>query len=638
VHYNEYFTPLNTIQGNAKDIYNPVAFANLGVNNKIRDNSRALFSIKYILRPDLIFNSTVTLDIFDEKTSKFLPYKALGYNYSDSYTNRATNEFNKKSSIYTMNQLVYSPDWGRDHDFGAMLQIDTEETLNRWMKTVSSQSASEHIQHPVGDKKIQEIASSFSQYRSFGTFLTANYKFRDKYIVMLGAKIEGNSKFSEESRWGVFPTTSLAWRLSEEPFMKLIRGINDFRIRGSWGQSGNSPRDNYLYFNTYTAGANLSYLDMQGVKPNGIELTSLKWETIEQYNMGFSFFGINNRMNIEFDVYNKRTIDLYLEGSGIPSSTGFGSFNQNNGEMLNRGIEFMMDYTIIKKGDFELGFNFNVSRNENIVVRLPENYSLEYGDMLANGNYKINIQPGRPIGGFYGYRYSGVYVDDADAVVRDKDGNVIYSVDGETPMNMIMGGTSGYQFVGGDAKYEDRNHDGKIDELDVDYLGDLNPEFMGGSGLRIKYKGLVFNTFFHFKVGHDIINQTRIDTENMYRHDNQSKAVNWRWRREGDITHMPRALYNEGFNWLGSDRFVEDGSFIRWRTASLSYVFGKKTCQKLNVKGLRVYTTAYNLYTWTNYSGQDPDVAPPSRPDRLPKDYSRTPPSRSIMFGVNVTF
>ena len=637
VHYNEYFTPVQTIQGNAKEMYNPVAFANLGVNNKIRDNARALFSIKYFIRPDFIFNSTVTLDIFDEKTSKFLPYKALGYNYTDDYTNRSTNEFNKKSSIYTMNQLVYSPNLGKDHDLGAMLQIDTEETVNRWMRTISSQSASSHIQHPVGDKKLVEIGSAFSKYRSLGAFITTSYKYKDKYIFMVGAKFEGNSKFSEESRWGIFPTTSLAWRVSEEQFMKWAN-FDNLMFRGSWGQSGNAPRDNYLYFNTYEAGSGLSYLDMQGVKPKGIELTSLKWETIDQVNLGFSLMAIDNRLNIEFDVYSKKTLDLYLEKSGIPSATGFSSFNQNNGEMENRGVEFMIDYTIFKNKDFEFSMNFNASRNENIVVRLPENYSLQHGDMLSNGNYKINIQPGLPLGGFYGYKFAGVYIDDNDAVVRDKNDNIIYGVDGETPMQMIMGGTSGYVFVGGDSKYIDKNHDGKIDELDIFYLGDLNPDIMGGSGFRLKYKSLILNTFFHFKVGQQIINQTRIDTENMYRHDNQSKSTNWRWRREGDITHMPRALYNKGYNWLGSDRFVEDGSFLRLKTVSLSYVFPKKVCDKMNIKGLKTYATAYNLFTWTNYSGQDPDVSPPAKPDELPKDYSRTPPSRRIMLGVNVSF
>jgi hypothetical protein len=129
-----------------------------------------------------------------------------------------------------------------------------------------------------------------------------------------------------------------------------------------------------------------------------------------------------------------------------------------------------------------------------------------------------------------------------------------------------------------------------------------------------------------------------MDTEKMYNYDNQSLATNWRWRREGDVTDVPRALYNEGFNWLGSDRFVEDGSYLRLKTVSLSYVVNPRIISKIRVKEMRIFATGYNLFTWTNYSGQDPDVAPPSKPDVLPKDYSKTPPSKKVMFGINITF
>lgn len=140
------------------------------------------------------------------------------------------------------------------------------------------------------------------------------------------------------------------------------------------------------------------------------------------------------------------------------------------------------------------------------------------------------------------------------------------------------------------------------------------------------------------KVGQKIINQTKMDTEKMYGHENQSKTTNWRWRREGDETIVPRALYNEGFNWMGSDRFVEDGSYLRLKTLSLSYQFNQKFCQRIKIKELKTFATAYNLFTWTNYSGQDPDVGAPNDPKSLPKDFSRTPPSKRVMLGINVTF
>ena len=638
ISYGDYYTPTETLQGTALSNYNPVAFATLGQNKQLKDNARALFSIKYNILETLIFNSTVTLDIFDNKREKFLPYKAIGYEYNSSITNQAFNEFSKKSSIYTYNQVIYSPKLGENHDLALIGQLDTEETLQRYLSTETSISASSEIQQPIGDKHLNGFRSWYTKFRSMGLFVNASYKLYDKYIFTLGTKYEGNSKYSADSRWGLFPTVSAAWRINKENFLKEVTFIDDLKIRGSWGQTGNSPDGQYLYFNTYRAGSDISYLDMQGVRPNGIELTRLKWETIDQMNAGLTFFGLDNRLQIEFDYYQKTTLDLYLKDSGIPATAGFGSFNQNNGELENRGMEFLIDYTVIKKKDFQLNFSINLSNNKNVVIDLPDNYSLKYGNMLENGQYKISIKPGEPMGGFFGYNYLGVYKNDADAIVRDKDGEPIYGLNKEVPLNMIMGGTSAYVFEGGDAKYEDVNSDGKIDELDLVYLGDLNPKLMGGFSNRIQYKGFVVNTFFYFKVGQKIINQTRMNTENMYGFDNQSRATNWRWRRDGDITDMPRAIYDRGFNWLGSSRFVEDGSYLRLKTLSLSYNFNESFAQKLKFKDLKVYATAYNLYTWTKYSGQDPDVAPPSKPDKLPKDESRTPPSGKILIGVNITF
>ncbi|MFN2396739.1 MAG: SusC/RagA family TonB-linked outer membrane protein, partial [Bacteroidales bacterium] len=633
-----YFTPPTTLQGNAIDNYNPVAFANLGTQKRFKDNARALFSAKYSINPQLTWNGTVTLDLFDQKISKFLPYKALGYEYTNDFTNKSVNEFSKKSSIFTINQLVYRPDFGPDHDVFFMGQVDTEDSRSRWYKTESSQSASPFITEPINDKHLSYFGASYTEYKSLGFYGTGSYKWRDKYSVLLGVKYEGNSKFSADSRWGLFPTVAGFWRLSGEEFMKSVSFIDDLKLRVSWGQSGNSPAGNYLYYNTYKAGSNYSYMDMQGVQPNGIELTSLQWETIDQINPGLSFMGLNNRMNIEIDYYRKKTLNLYLENSGIPDHTGFSSIDRNDGEMENRGFEFLIDYTIVRQKDFQLNFNLNISSNQNKVLRLPENYSLVYGNMLENGNYKISITPGEALGGFFGYEYLGVYASNSDAIVRDKNGEPVYGLDSEEPLSMIMGGPSGYVFEGGDAKYKDQNYDGKIDELDLVYLGDLNPKFMGGTGFRVQYKGFILNSFFYFKVGQEIINQTRMDTEKMYNYDNQSLATDWRWRREGDITDMPRALYNKGFNWLGSDRFVEDGSHIRLKSLSLSYMVKPEIVRRLGVSDMKFFATAYNLYTWTNYSGQDPDVAPPSKPDSLPKDYSKTPPSKKYMFGVNLIF
>ncbi len=636
--YEEYFTPTTTLQGTASEMVNPVAFAKLSQHKRYKDNLRAGFNLDYKISDKVRFNSTITLDVFDSKMEKFLPYKAVGFNFYDNVTRKSTNEFTNKSSIYSVTKIIYSPVQTQEHDLKILGQFDGEVSTTRGYHLATSRSFSEFETTTLGDKSITEMYAWFSEYRSVGAFANAFYKFRDKYIFSIGAKLEGNSKYSREVRWGVFPAATLAWRISEESFLRDVKFIDDLKIRGSWGISGNAPSDNYLYFNTYGAGINLAYMSLPGVKPNNMELTALRWENIEQLNLGLSFYGLNNRLNVEFDIYDKTTHNLFLRNTSIPSSTGFSSFNTNDGELQNKGIEALVDYRVIDGQNFKFSFNFNISRNQNIVLQLPENFSFEYGNMLDNGEYKTAIVPGEPIGGFFGYNYLGVYSRTEDTYVRDAEGNLIYEIGESIPMQMIHGGPSTYLYEAGDAQYQDRNYDGKIDELDLIYLGDTNPDFMGGLGPRIQYKNLTVNVFLYYRVGQEIINQTRMDTEKMYNYDNQSKATNWRWRSEGDTTDMPRALYNEGFNWLGSSRFVEDGSFIRFKSASVSYTLPRNITKTLNLSQARVYLTGYNVYTWTGYTGQDPEVGLPSRPDQLPKDFNRTPPSIRYTLGISITF
>lgn len=634
---DSYFTPVETLQGNGDNMYNPVAYANSTSSRSLQDNTRAAFSIRYNIMPTLVYDGTITMDISDSKTASFLPYEAIAYDYNSGNTNKARESYNKSSAVTTKNQLVWIPQIGIDHELTVQALFDTESRNSRFYATETSKSASPYLTDPAGEVKLSYFSASSNSFRSLGAYTQAMYKFKDKYILSAGVRYEGNSKFSRDSRFGFFPMTTFAWRINKEPWMAGMKFIDDLRLRGSWGLSGNSPGGNYLYFSTYSAKTEYAYMGVSGVRPNGIELTSLKWETIEQFSPGLTFMAFKNRLNVELDVYQKVTHNLYLSDSSIPSTSGYNKISQNEGEMMNRGWEAMIDARVIEGKDFKFSFNFNVSHNENIVLSLPENYSLESGNMLDNGQYKVKVVPGVPVGTFYGYRYDGVYKDDADIIVKDKNGNPVYDITGKQPLIMNQGGT-GYEFEPGDAKYWDKNNDGVIDELDVVELGNYNPLIMGGFGPRLQYRNLTVNFFFYYKLGQDIINQTRMDTEKMYNHDNQSLATNWRWRSVGDSTDMPRALYNKGYNWMGSSRFVEDASYFRLKTASISYNFNKKFCDKLNVREMRLYGTAYNLFTWTTYSGQDPEVGIPGNPTGLPRDGSRTPPSKRITIGLNIKF
>jgi hypothetical protein len=204
--------------------------------------------------------------------------------------------------------------------------------------------------------------------------------------------------------------------------------------------------------------------------------------------------------------------------------------------------------------------------------------------------------------------------------------------------NPIVMKNNGYTCFPGDAKYKDINNDGNIDASDVVYLGNCMPLVTGGGGFNIKYKGLNLTTFIHYRLGQKIINAARMQSENMYDSDNQSTAVLRRWRKPGDDTDIPRALWGYGYNWLGSDRFVEECSFLRLKTLSLSYNLPKDFCKRLHTSSINVFVTGYDLFTLSNYNGQDPEVNLPSGVKELAYDNSQTPRSRRFSTGFTVNF
>lgn len=203
-------------------------------------------------------------------------------------------------------------------------------------------------------------------------------------------------------------------------------------------------------------------------------------------------------------------------------------------------------------------------------------------------------------------------------------------------MYYAYGKSNAYEFQGGDVIYEDINHDGNIDELDIIYLGNSNPKFNGGFGSVIRYKGFSLTAFFNFRYGNKIVNKARMEAENMYTLNNQSTSVNWRWRKDGDETEMPRALYNYGYNWLGSDRYVEDGSFIRFKYLTFNYAVPGKIIKKLKLQQLSFYLTMNNLYVWTKYTGVDPEIGYDDF--GVSQDYSSTPRSKDATLGISMTF
>jgi hypothetical protein len=377
-----------------------------------------------------------------------------------------------------------------------------------------------------------------------------------------------------------------------------------------------------------------------GVVNAQIQLDNLQWETIESWDIGMELNLFDDRLYLEGDLYTKKTTNILFDRYNIPYSSGFDQLKYfNGGELSNNGYELMFDYKLIRQKDFRLSINFNTSQNNNAFTKFPNNFNREKSTSIGDGQYPLRVEEGQPIGSFFGFRYLGVYSTDDDALARDAEGNLLVDYEG-TPLRMRYQETAVF-FKGGDAKYEDINHDGKIDLNDVVYIGDSNPNFIGGFGASMKYKNLEVSCGFHYRLGFDIVNRIAIQTQGMNNKNNQSKAVLNRWRAQGmnEKNMLPRAVMYNAANNLGSDRYVEQGDFLRLLNIIVGYRFDQEFCQKLNLRTLGITFSARKLLTFTNYTGQDPEIGQDaSDPFWIGEDNARTPPPRQYTLSLSVGF
>ncbi len=654
------------LAGSQKNLFNPVALARLAKNEEV--NRRVLPTARlqyYIINPSLDnkhfslkYSAYINFDINNLNRSQFLPASVSNYNWDSETVNNAQEYNTERLNIQTENKLSFESDWTGGHFLVANLAWQTASATQSANTTKSYGHPDESLTNATTAAYLNYLSNGNSKSRSLAGLGNIHYSYKGKYILSGVLRIDGSTKFGAARRWGVFPGASAKWIISEEAFMKpLEKYVSMLAIRPGWGITGNQPGSDYSQYSVYSID-NYGYMGGTVVRPVNIPLTDLRWEKTMSYNLGFDFGFFNNLVNAKLDIYDKETTDLLWSGYTIPTTSGFPSLTyKNDGKLQNRGWELEVSTDrIINKGKFSMDFNFNIGNNKNVIKEIDESIMNQFNDNAAainNGVYLTRIQMNNSYGSIYGFRYKGVYAysyekfDKAEAegkscpVARDADGNIMYDYDGNPKQLKYDYLGTNYKFQGGDAIYEDVNHDGSIDEYDVVYLGNSNPKLEGGFGSTIRYGSLSLTVFCNFRYGGKIINNARMSAENMYTDDNQCRTVNWRWRKEGDETDVPRALYQQGYNWLGSDRYVEDGSFLRIKYVSLRYTAPKRWADAIRAKAINAYFTVNNLYCFTKYSGTDPEVAVQNFNASLPGvayDRSRTPRSKDWTLGVSVTF
>ena len=652
---NYYYTlqSMSSELSDQRSLPNPVAVAMLAKNKYRSYTLNAQFEIQYdLLSPDesghqLRYNGRVLLSSFNDYTDMYYPRELSTVQWYSSDVNSTEQSGNKNLSFTTRHTLTFTPKFDNDDNyFTTMVRMELTDGNGSGSGT-ATYGLPNGISSAMAQGQLGNMWTSLSQWRSVYFTYSGHYSYKSKYAVDVTARLDGSTKFGADNRWGFFPAVSGRWNISDEPWMKWSRPwLSMLSLRPGWGQVGQQPGAQYLHFSRY--GSTTQYMDMPAMRPNNVRLTDLKWETKTTWNIGTDIGLFDDMLTMDINVYDQLTENLLMKDVGIPTSTGFSSLAWKNvGSMRNQGWEMNVNGNqILKLGEFKAGFNLTLGNNVNQIVAMDETtlMGLNSDFNFANGSYLTRVQVANAFGSIYGFRYKGVYQysdyipgeQESAPVARDKDGNVIVDEEGDPLPMMFDFDDIQYEFKGGDAIYEDINHDGNINELDIVYLGNCNPKVTGGFGFRFYYKRWSANMQFNYRYGSKILNMAKMNAENMYSNNNQSYAVNWRWRTEGDLTTIPRALHYAGYNYLGSDRFVEDGSFCRLNYVQVSYNFTPGLLKKIGAKTAYISVSGNNIINWTRYSGVDPEVGYGGY--GLSTDYSQTPRARYFTGSLSITF
>lgn len=493
------------------------------------------------------------------------------------------------------------------------------------------------------------VKSSWSMLSYLGRI---NYNYKSKYYATASFRVDGSSKFNKDNRFGYFPSASLAWTFTEEKFMKPIKSIlSNGKLRFSWGLTGNNRIGEYDYYQllsvlksrigSYTATNSIpsgvypfeNDATNAGTVPISLQNKNLKWETTEQWNLGVDLSFFDERIGLTMDIYRKNTRDLLLAAQ-LPYSSGFYNATKNIGKVRNDGLEISLNTLNIKTRDFQWSSNFNISFNKNKVLALSENQTalmtaVQF-DQNYNGQSSYIAKIGLPMGLMYGYVYEGTYKYDD----FNKSGNS-YSLKSSVPHFSTENNTQP-----GMPKYADLNGDGVVDSNDRTIIGRGLPVHTGGLTNDFTYKGIDLSIFFQWSYGNDIMNANRLffeSSNNRSRELNQYASYTNRWTADNPTSDIPAAT-NSSSNRVISSRIIEDGSFLRLKNVTIGYTFPSQMTKKWKIDKARIYVAAQNLWTWTGYSGYDPEVSVRNSALTPGLDYSSYPRAYSVSFGVSLGF
>ena len=541
------------------------------------------------------------------------------------------------SSYQINNFLRFNRTFNRKHRINAVAGATYDvRNLERSIYAVEDFVTTElTIQQPfLASIVTQPLQYLKSDQQIFSLLGRLNYTFNNKYILTASFRRDGVSKFAKENRYGFFPSFALAWRLDNERFIKNLNIFEDLKLRAGWGQIGNHGIRAYGTLSDYGINGQLYGTPGNGssvvMTLNNIANPKLTWETTEQVNLGLDFESKNNRISGSIDLYNKTTKDL-LQSTPIPTSSGFSNILVNRGTISNKGLEIALNIAAVAADDFQINIGGNIAFNKTKIETLgiplkdfyidgvAEQRSFYLGNQISVGQYfrtpaNVFIE-GEEASLFYGLESNGIYqTEDTDFVA------------GAVP---------------GDVRFVDQNEDGIIDILDKTFIGNPNPDFVYGFNINFKLKGFTANFLFNGVYGNDIANGNLIKLNNAegLGTNISPNAYNNAWRPDAQTNVYPRLGYEAIPNQTiaMSDRIIEDGSYLRLNNVTLSYDIPVEN--SLLFERVNIYVAGQNLFTWTDYSGYNPEVSTFLNNGLINGvDWNGAPNAKTILLGLNINF
>jgi TonB-linked SusC/RagA family outer membrane protein len=635
---------------------NPVGLASIKTNNNRKINARFNTFLEATLYKGLTLRTELSGDYNFNNFYYYQPDYQFGIKTSDTRTSKWTKTNTKYWSW--RNILTYINTFNEVHNVNFM--VGQEMSHSNWENQVGT--ATGFLTNTTPDLSAGDISTSTATgsriENSIASFFgRAFYSYNDRYLLTATIRRDGSSKFATGHKWGWFPAVALAWRVSEESFLKEVEPINSLKLRAGWGKTGNQNVSDYAYM------ALLSYKTTPwgtGVLTGNTANPDLTWETTSSYNVGVDLGLWKSRIELVADLYYKKTDNLLLQ-LPLPAYLGSGGNGKasnpwgNVGSIENKGLELTLNTTNITNKDFTWTSNVVFSLNRNKVVSLDtESSSIEKSYQPSSTNFIVTkTVVGQPIGQFWGYKVIGRFDNPTDFYKRDANGNVVQVA---IPEGNTISQSSTWL---GDYIFEDVNGDGVINSEDCTFIGNPEPKFTWGFGNTFSYKGFDLNIFFSGAYGNKAMNLTRMYIEDPRLNSNILKSsLNYAvvsvidpslpsddyrncYVSNASSTTMPalqRSDANNNYTRI-SDLLIEDASYIRLQNLSIGYTLPKSLVRKATLENARIYFNCQNVFTISKYSGLDPEVGA-MYGDALMTgvDYGRYPSPRIYTFGINLSF